>query len=971
VIPPKLGGRSVKDSASARPLFRSVRTRLRLFHRLIAARSWWLALPALAGLVALLPPAIRRADAAPTSSFTVLHSFSETAQLPYAALLLDGSGNVYGTSSGGGFFGKGTVFTFKMDGTGFTLLHSFASNPDGDTPYASLILDGSGFLYGTTTKGGANGYGAVFKIKTDGSGFSVIHSFIGGNSGLAPTAALILDPSGFLYGTTEAVAGSTVFKLKTDGIGFSILHSFGGGASDGNQPMAPLLSDGAGNLFGTSYSGGVSNKGTVFTLKTDGTGFGLLHSFAGGASDGQNPQAGLTTDGSGFLYGTSYYGGSSAHGTVFKLKTNGTGFSLVHSFTGGADGQSPFYSSVLQGGSGVLYGTAILGASGGGTVFKVKTDGTSFTTIHTFMGGNSDGSLPFAGVVMDASGNLFGTTGLGGYAGVGTAFTLKTDGTGFALLHTFIYSDGKDVESALVLDGSGFLYGTASGGGPSDSGAIFKLKTDGSSFSIIHDFHNTSSDGLAPIAGLLLDGSGFLYGTASSGGSGQDGTVFKLKTDGTGYVVLHSFGGGKSDGYGPNSSLVENGAGFLYGTTIHGGPLNLGTVYKVKTDGTGFALLHVFAGGATDGSSPYSPLVYDGSGVLYGTTNMGGTSNEGVIFKLKTDATGFAIIHSFGGGLSDGAYPRSGLTLDNSGVLYGTSVNGGATTLGYGTVFRLKTDGTGFKVLHAFSGSDGQYPFYAGVTLDGAGNLFGTTFNGGSSTQGTVFGMKTDGTAFTVLHNFTGTTSDGSFPFANLVLDNSGNLYGTADLGGLAGTGVVFRLPMTGPTTTTITPTPKLTQTPTRTPTLTPTATRTPTPTPTRTSTPPPTSTPNPLGYEFVTVAPCRVIDTRNPDGPLGGPALAAGANRDFILTSACGVPASAVALAINVTVTQPTAAGSLTIFAAGSPMPGTSTINYSAGQTRANNALVAPNAAGAITVHCTQGSGTVQFILDVNGYFE
>src|SRR5262249_8923958 len=149
------------------------------------------------------------------------------------------------------------------------------------------------------------------------------------------------------------------------------------------------------------------------------------------------------------------------------------------SFTGVADGQSPFYSSVLQGGAGFLYGTAILGASGGGTVFKVKTDGTSFTTIHTFMGGDSDGRLPFAGVVMDASGNLFGTTCLGGYAGLGTAFTLKTDGPGFALLHTFIYSDGLDVDSALVLDGAGFLYGTASSGGPSDSGAVFKLKTDG------------------------------------------------------------------------------------------------------------------------------------------------------------------------------------------------------------------------------------------------------------------------------------------------------------------------------------------------------------------------------------------------------------------------------------------------------------------------------------------------------------
>jgi uncharacterized repeat protein (TIGR03803 family) len=906
-----------------------------------------------AGLVALLPSTTRRADAAPASAFTLLHGFSPAAQIPYAALLLDGSGNVYGTSTAGGTGGKGVVFKVKTDGTAFSLLHSFASSPDGDTPYASLILDGSGFLYGTTTKGGTASSGTVFKIKTDGSGFSVIHSFTGGNSGSGPTAALILDASGFLYGTTEALGASVVFKLKTDGTQFSILHVLAGGMGDGNQSMALLLSDGAGHLYGTSYSGGASNKGTVFTLKTDGSGFGLLHSFAGGVADGQSPQAALTTDGSGFLYGTTYYGGTSNHGTVFKLQTNGMGFSLVHSFTGGADGQSPFYSSVLQGGSGFLYGTAILGASGGGTVFRVKTDGTSFTPIHTFMGGNSDGNLPFAGVVMDASGNLFGTTGLGGQFGLGTAFTLKTDGSGFALLYTFLYSDGSDVESALLLDSSGFLYGTASSGGPSDSGAVFKLKTDGTSFSIIHDFHDTSSEGLAPIAGLLLDGSGFLYGTATSGGSGQWGTVFKLKTDGSGYAVLHSFPSAKSDGKNPNSSLVEDSAGFLYGTTLHGGPSDLGTVYKVKTDGTVFAVLHPFVGGMTDGASPYAPLVLDASGFLYGTTNQGGTSNEGTIFKIKTDGTGFTVVHSFGGGLADGAYPRSGLALDGAGMLYGTSVNGGATDLGHGTVFRIKTDGTGFQVLHPFSGGDGSYPFYAGVTLDGAGHLFGTTFNGGSGTQGTVFRMNTDGSSFVTLHNFTGTASDGAFPFANVILDSSGNLYGTADLGGFGGTGVVFRLPDTAAPPPTATPMPTLSATRTRTP------------------TPPPTRTPNPVGYGLVTIAPCRAIDTRQSNGPHGGPALDASSSRDFTLAGACGVPITAAAIAINVTVTQSTSPGNLTIFPGDNSMPATSTINYSAGQTRANNAIVSPNAAGAITVHCAQESGTVQFIVDVNGYYQ
>jgi uncharacterized repeat protein (TIGR03803 family) len=388
----------------------------------------------------------------------------------------------------------------------------------------------------------------------------------------------------------------------------------------------------------------------------------------------------------------------------------------------------------------------------------------------------------------------------------------------------------------------------------------------------------------------------------------------------------------------------------------------MGTVYKMKTDGTGFALLHIFQGGVSDGSYPYAALVLDGSGILYGTTHNGGASDKGTVFKLATSGSGFALVHSFAGGVDDGAYSEAPLILDATGFLYGTTLNGGAAGLGQGTVFKLKTDGTSFALVHAFMGgaSDGANPFYS-ATQGSGGVLYGTTFNGGTGSEGTVFQVKTDGSGFALLHSFTGGASDGAFPYASVVQGSSGNLYGTAPIGGFGNDGIVYKIASIGPPPPTPTPTPTrtLTRTPTQTPTFTRTATRTPTP----------TRTP-PIGRDYFAVAPCRLIDTRGPNGPLGGPALAAGANRDFSVTGACGIPSSAVALAVNVTVTQPTAAGSLTIFAAGNPMPGTSSINYSAGQTRANNAVVAPNSAGAMTVHCTQTSGTVQFLLDVNGYF-
>ena len=991
MFPPGVGGRIVKDSAIARGLSRAVLARVQnsaASHR--AAWRWPLyALGLLIFFAALAPPLDRQAAGSPASSFTLLHSFSPSAQGPIGAPVLDGLGNVYGTAPLGGQGNGGAVYKVKTDGTGFVLLHSFAGGPsDGRKPTAALVLDSSAFLYGTTIQGGSNNdQGTVFKIKTDGTGYAVLHNFGGASDGKYPYSSLILDSSGFLYGTTfgdGTPTGSVVFKLKTDGTGYTVLHTLAGGTTDGIGSYGALLSDGGGNLYGTTHSGGASDKGTVFTLKTDGTGFALLHSFAGGASDGSFPQAAVISDGGGFLYGTTLNGGSASGpgpGTLFKLKTDGTGFELLHNFTGGPDGSNPFYSPLALD-AGTLYGSTFLGgAPSRGVVFKLATNGSGFVTIHTFTGPPSDGSFCYSGVVPDGAGNLFGITALGGAANLGTLFTLKNDGTGFVVLHSFIDSDGSGPTAPLVSDAAGFLYSTSEFGGANAAGDVFKIKNDGTGFVVLHDFAN-SIDGQKPIAGLLLDGSGFLYGTTIAGGSQGAGTVFKLKTDGTGYTTIHSFSGGASDGKTPYGTLIMDDTGFLYGTTLDG-PSGMGTVFKMKTDGTGFALLHIFQGGTSDGNAPYAGVVLDGSEDLYGTTLLGGTSNKGTVFKLTTSGSAISLLHSFAGGVSDGQSPRSPLIWDASGFLYGTTVNGGSASLGMGTVFKLKTDGTGFALVHAFAGggSDGANPFYQGLAFGPGGVLSGTTFNGGSGGEGSVFQVKTDGTGFALLHSFAGGDSDGAFPYAAVLVDNLGNLYGTTAIGGFAKDGTVYKIAASGPPppTATATPTPTPTRTPTqtltRTPTRTPSGTPTPTPTPTRTGTrtPTPTRTPTsmPVGRDYFAVTPCRLIDTRNPSGPLGGPALTAGANRDFVVTGDCGIPDTAIALAVNITVTQPTAGGSLTIFAAGTANPGTETIDYSSGQTRANNAVVAPNSSGAITVHCTQSSGSVELILDVNGYFQ
>jgi len=303
-------------------------------------------------------------------------------------------------------------------------------------------------------------------------------------------------------------------------------------------------------------------------------------------------------------------------------------------------------------------------------------------------------------------------------------------------------------------------------------------------FTIVHSFTG-GSDGANPIAGLILSGN-TLYGTAHQGGSSGDGTVFAVHTDGTGFTNLHSFING-SDGAAPYAGLILSG-NTLYGTAFQGGSSGNGMVFAVNINGTGFTNLHSFtatsgSGANSDGTYPSAGLILSGN-TLYGTAGYGGSSSYGTVFAVNTDGTGFTNLHSFN--YSDGAYPLAGLILSGN-TLYGTTENG--------TVFKVNTDGTSFTNLHSLNGvSDGAEP-WAGLILSG-NTLYGTATYGGSSGQGTVFAVNTDGTGFTNLYSFTG-GSDGARPYAGLLL--SGNtLYGTANRGGSSSYGTVFAVHTNG-----------------------------------------------------------------------------------------------------------------------------------------------------------------------------
>jgi uncharacterized repeat protein (TIGR03803 family) len=373
----------------------------------------------------------------------------------------------------------------------------------------------------------------------------------------------------------------------------------------------------------------------------------LLHSFAG-SSEGANPAAGLMLSGQ-TMYGTTRRGGSSGNGTVYALKTDGTGFTNLHNFSSlnydvgvnteiNYDGAYPFADLVLSGNT--LYGTASLGGrSGVGTVFAINIDGAGFRKVYDLTGYPSDASTPLGGVVL-LGGTVYGATQYGGSMDLGALFRVNTNGTGPVTLYSFTGGlDGCHLTAGLALSGT-VLYGTAREGGESAFGTVFKINLDGSGFTTLHGFNNTArGDGSYPSAGLLVTNK-VLYGITERGGSTGSGTLFKLINDGTGFTTLHNFtsvpGSGiqtNTDGAYPGAGLILSGT-MLYGTTKVGGAAGLGTLFQININGTKFAVVHHFGGGASDGANPRGRLTLSND-ILYGTTEAGGSAGQGTVFSLK------------------------------------------------------------------------------------------------------------------------------------------------------------------------------------------------------------------------------------------------------------------------------------------------------------------------------------------------
>ena len=612
-----------------------------------------------------------------------------------------------------------------------------------------------------------------------------------------------------------ALAAAAVLGLLVSAVAQvpeQVLKSFGNASQSGSRPVGVLMgADGV--LYGTTSGGGIYSSGTVFRVSIDGSHYAVLHAFGGNASDGVTPQAGLVQRRDGMLYGTTSLGGTNKAGIVFKLATDGSGYTALHTFgaTFSGDGFSP--TALIQGADGALYGvTQSGGTEYGGVVFRLGADGSAYDVLYNFgieippAYFNGDGLSPVA-LTQGADGALYGVTQTGGTNGVGNVFRLGTNGSAFAVLHTFgdVANDGT-TPVGLARGSNGVLVGVTQSGGSYSNGVVFMLSSDGSGYGLAHEFtgtlNDTSGDGANPGAGLLRGADGSWYGTTLHGGTDQDdGTVFRMNADGSGYQVIRRFtfidsvfyDTFSTDGQQPGP-LAQGANGLLYGTTAYGGTTGQGaytetgdgTLFVLATNAMDYAVIYNFSTTGGDGQSPVAGLTLGRDGSFYGVTPSGGPAGQGSVFRINANGTGYQILYGFGLAPIDGLGPESGLMQGADGMLYGTTAEGGYFGgSGAGVVFKVNPDGSDYTEVLSFGffGTAGQNPTSA--PLQGHdGKLYGTTSDGGYMSRGwggfgIVYTVGTNGLGYAVLHQFSTNNLEGRTPYSGLIQGSDGTLYGT------------------------------------------------------------------------------------------------------------------------------------------------------------------------------------------------
>jgi uncharacterized repeat protein (TIGR03803 family) len=618
--------------------------------------------------------------------------------------------------------GEGAVYAINPDGSDYRVVKAFPSNPEGQVPVGKFLLANDGFVYGVCQAGGT-GTGTIFKVKTDGSEFQVIHTF--GADFVNPQGGLVLGNDGYLFGATKAGAfndGGIIYKVKTDGSGFTTVHEFGG-THLGRR--VGLTVDVDGTIYGVGSNS--STNHAVFKLSADGASFNFLHHFTDMTS-GHLVNGEILLASNGYLYGTSRYNGANERGTLFRVKKDGTSFSTLMDFPATFI-ESPEYNLVEI--EGVIYGSAA-SSNASTLVFKVNLDGTGYGVVTNPGAAYGNGS---AALAVSPDGNLIMVSRNAGPE-VGVVSHINLDTNTPSVIGSFAdYSFDAAVPVVLangdIIGGRDFGYG-------SKNGCIYRMTSAGA-LTIFKEF--PQPEGSQPM-GNIVESDGFLYGVTQRGGEYGTGVIYQMKRDGSEYVVLGDID--KNHG-GSGLSLSFNGPllgsdGLLYGTNDRELSWS-GSLYKIGTDGS-VPYTEIYDFSSLNGEYPTGHLMEGSDGMLYGMTQNGGTNGTGTIYRISKAGI-FQKLHDF----ASGTQVQGGTLVEGlDGYLVGIAPSGGTNSLGI--LFRIKMDGSLFEKVKDFDGTTGAGPMGGTLVKHPDGRLFGLS-TGGTGT-GTIFSLAGDGTDFQV-----------------------------------------------------------------------------------------------------------------------------------------------------------------------------------------------------------------------------
>lgn len=704
---------------------------------------------------------------------------------------LKAQSKIWGSTYGGFKSGIGGIFSISADGKFYEAHHHYGENPGSRPGYCDLLHASNGKIYGTTTLGGTFDLGVIFQFDTSGNQYKMLYAF-DRTSGALPYGGLIQARNGKFYGMTSEGGKynqGVLYSFQTDSGTYRVLHHFKDTAS-GGTPYGELIQASNGLLYGMCSRGGVYNKGVVFSYHIDKNQF--VRRFSFNDTLGAEPMGSLTQAGN-RLYGVTRIGGTNTgKGAIFSIDTSTYKVTRHYSF-GGQNGENPMGRLVMAN-NGRLYGVTVTGGitpglypGTAGVVFAIDTSTHNVSIIRQFSGIASL-TNPVASLVKIRSGKLFGVcTYHINSPNKGGIFSIRPT-SNYQAEKSFVNDEPSGVTSPLSVLTPRKLIGLGQYGGVYiNRGVIYTYDTATKAVNNLIEL-STAYGGSNCNGSLLQAANGLLYGTTFEGGKDKMGILFSINPKTSERKILHDFSYTAGKGMKPRTTLIQTSNGKIWGVTTRGGSNDAGTLFSFDTANNTVNWEYEFQGG-TGGRIPQGNLVTDGSGILYGTTFQGGANSTGLLYSWNPSTKTFTVLADFSDTLS-GNYPSGYLTMTASGNILGTAWQGGKNYSG--TVFSFNPRDSTLKIAANLSDTlTGSSP-RGGLTRTSNGLYYGLAEYGGANNYGAIFSYNDTNGKARLVYSFQDTFS-GRYPKGNLTLFSTGLLYGMATSGGKYGYGTVFK----------------------------------------------------------------------------------------------------------------------------------------------------------------------------------